>query len=229
MDFVYICRDGDNEELRYSIRSVVNSFPNSRIWVVGGMPEWYCGDHIPVKQDKNTYTNAISNLIAITESVDISDKFVLMNDDFFIINKIDRIEYFHNGMLLDKINRYKNLVGESGYITKLVKTFNRLQKLGIGNPIDYEVHVPFVMEKNKLRLILSKDNRFLHRSMYGNRFSVEGTQIEDVKVYARGGLVKKSFDYLNNNSNFLSTTDDSFDLIEPILKKRFSSKTKYEI
>lgn len=228
MDFVYICRDGNNEELRYSIRSVVNSFPNSRIWVVGGMPEWYSGNHIPINQDKNTHTNAFNNLKAITESIDISDKFVLMNDDFFIINKIDKIEYFYNGLLLDKINRYKDLIGESGYITKLIKTFNKLRKYKVDNPIDYELHVPFIMEKNKLKVILDKNEKLLYRSMYGNKFIVGGTQIEDVKVYANGGLVKKSFDYLNNNSDFLSTTDDSFKIVEPILKERFPNKTDYE-
>jgi hypothetical protein len=228
MDFVYICRTGSNEELRYSIRSVVNSFPNSRVWVVGGIPEWYCGDHIPVNQDKNTYTNVLNNLMAIADSLDISSKFVLMNDDFFIINKINKIEYFYNGLLLDKINRYKDLVGESGYITRLIKTYNRLKKLNVNSPIDYELHIPFVMEKDNLRLILNKDGKFLYRSMYGNRFNVKGTQIEDVKVYVSGGLVKKSFDYLNNDSDFLSTTEDSFDLVEPILKERFPNKSNYE-
>jgi hypothetical protein len=228
MDFVYICRNGDNQELRYSIRSVVNSFPDSRIWLVGGMPDWYCGDYITVNQDKNTYTNAFNNLKAISESLEISDSFVLMNDDFFIINKIDKIEYFYNGTLLDKITKYKELLGGSGYITKLIKTFNRLKKSNTASPIDYELHIPFPMEKDKLKTILNRDSGFLHRSIYGNKFNVGGSQIEDVKVYISGGLVKKSFDYINKKSDFLSTTDDSFILVEPMLKDLFPNKTKYE-
>ena len=38
MNFIYICRVGENEELRYSIRSVLNSFPEANIWVIGGKP-----------------------------------------------------------------------------------------------------------------------------------------------------------------------------------------------
>ena len=48
MDFVYICKEGVNEELKYSIRSVVESFPESNIWVVGGKPDWYTGNYIQV-------------------------------------------------------------------------------------------------------------------------------------------------------------------------------------
>jgi len=48
MDFVYICKDGVNEELKYSIRSVVESFPETNIWVVGGKPDWYTGRDISI-------------------------------------------------------------------------------------------------------------------------------------------------------------------------------------
>jgi hypothetical protein len=72
MDFVYICKDGINEELRYSIRSVVESFPDSNIWVVGGKPDWYVGNYIKVDQKLTKYKNALYNLKAITESEEIS-------------------------------------------------------------------------------------------------------------------------------------------------------------
>ena len=64
MDFVYICKSGDNEELRYSIRSVINSFPEAKVWLVGGKPNWYSGDFIEVDQRHHKYANAINNLQA---------------------------------------------------------------------------------------------------------------------------------------------------------------------
>jgi hypothetical protein len=84
MDFVYICKPGDNEELRYSIRSVLYSFPDANIWLVGGKPSWYSGNYIYVDQKHHKYANAINNLHAICDSNEISEEFVLMNDDFFI-------------------------------------------------------------------------------------------------------------------------------------------------
>jgi hypothetical protein len=81
MDFVYICKPGDNEELRYSIRSVLYSFPDARIYVVGGKPKWYSGNYIFVDQKHHKYANAINNLQAICDSNDILEEFLLMNDD----------------------------------------------------------------------------------------------------------------------------------------------------
>ena len=46
MDIVYNCRPGkQNEELRYSIRSVMENLPHDNLWVVGGKPEWYTGNY----------------------------------------------------------------------------------------------------------------------------------------------------------------------------------------
>ena len=120
MDFVYICRTGPNEELRYSIRSVMNSFPDAKIWVSGGKPDWYIGNYISIDQNGSKYANAIANINAICDSKEISDDFVLMNDDFFILKKIDSIKTFHSGLLIDKITRFKEVARSSAYINKLV-------------------------------------------------------------------------------------------------------------
>ena len=228
MDFVYICRSGNNEELRYSIRSVIDNFPNAKVWVVGGKPDWYIGNYIEVDQSLNQYTNAINNLKAICNSKEIKESFILMNDDFFIMEKIKKIKYFYGGLLEDKITEYKEMVKESSYIVKLSETNNRLKKYKIEKPIDYELHIPFPMEKNKLKVILEKDYRFLWRSIYGNIYSVGGSQIKDVKIYNSGGLIKKSFDYENNKTIFLSTTEESFLKIFEILKEKFPNASKYE-
>ncbi len=92
-DFVYICKDGANEELKYSIRSVVESFPEANIWLVGGKPEWYTGNYIEVEQKDSKYKNAVKNLQIICLSQEISESFILMNDDFYIIKKIKRARF----------------------------------------------------------------------------------------------------------------------------------------
>ena len=228
MDFVYLCKSGENEELRYSIRSVISSFPNAKIWLVGGKPDWYIGDYIQVAQDKTIYTNVVNNLKAVCESKEINNKFILMNDDFFIVNKIKKINYLNGGLLSDKILFYKEVTKDSSYITRLSDTHNRLKKYNIQDPLNYELHVPFPIEKDKLKKIMERDFRFLWRSVYGNKFSVGGKTIKDVKVYDGGGLMKKSFDYENNKTDFLSSTDTSFIKIKPMLEELFPDKTKYE-
>jgi hypothetical protein len=229
MDFVYICKDGNNEELRYSIRSVVESFPDSKIWVVGGKPTWYTGNYIEVSQNLSKYRNAIENLKALCNSEDISNRFVLMNDDFYIVKNIDSIKDYHGGPLLEKINLYQKLNSNSNYTRKLAATYKKIKSLGIENPLDYELHVPMVMEKEKLKQTLQNNYQFLWRSIYGNVSNVGGEQMEDVKVYVKGPLVLKSYNIKKDDHIYLSSADTSFDILfNNILKKQFNLKTKYE-
>jgi len=229
MDFVYICKDGINEELRYSIRSVVESFPDSNIWVVGGKPDWYIGNYIKVDQKLTKYKNAFYNLKSITESNEISESFVLMYDDFYIIKKIDSIDNYHGGSLLEKINLYQKINSNSGYTRKLLATYKKVLSLGIEDALDYELHVPMMMEKEKLKEVLKNQDQFLWRSVYGNLFNVGGKEMEDVKVYTKGPLVLKSYNLNRENHIYLSSADTSFDLIlDNILRSQFITKTKYE-
>lgn len=229
MDFVYICKEGYNEELKYSIRSVIESFPEASIWVVGGKPDWYTGKYIEVHQVHTKYKNAFENLKKICESEQISNSFILMNDDFYIIKKIENIDTYHGGYLLDKINLYQKINGNSNYTRKLAATYKKIISLGIENPLDYELHVPMIMEKDKLQEILKYKDQFLWRSMYGNIYNVGGIKMKDVKVYTKGPLVLKSYNLNIDQHQYLSSADSSFQIIwEKILKNQFKQKTKFE-
>jgi hypothetical protein len=228
MDLVYICRSGDNEELRYSIRSAVKNLNFDNLWVVGGKPDWYTGNYVEVIQNKSKYVNARNNLRAICNSTDISDSFILMNDDFYIINKVDNVPYMHGGLLLDKISRYEKLTGNTRYVLMLKKAFANLSRKEGRNVLDYELHVPMIMEKEKLLRIIDVPD--LWRSRYGNVFNVGGIKMDDVKIYSSGGLANKS-DKLNKlESDYLSSNDDSFEEIKKqILDFYFKNKTVYEL
>lgn len=227
MDYVYVCKDGENEELRYSIRSVVANSNVSSLWVVGGKPDWYTGNYIPVNKPGTKMDKVVNNLKAIIDSTEISEEFVLMNDDFFILDKIDSVPDLHGGSLMEKINLYLDIVPRSSYTRHLHKTYNWIKRRGVKEPLDYELHVPMKMTKTNLKKVI--DYPVLWRSAYGNLFDVGGIEIEDVKVYKRGPLLYKSFDYKSKLSTFLSSNDDAFDMLyEEILKDRFTSKTQFE-
>lgn len=227
MDLVYICGPGDNEELRYSIRSAVKNLKFDNLWVVGGRPNWYLGNYIEVAQNKSKYANARNNLRAICNSSKISNSFILMNDDFYITNKVDNVPYMHGGLLADKIKKYENLTGNTRYVLMLKRTLLSLSRRFKKDILDYELHVPMVMEKEKLLSIIDLPD--LWRSRYGNTFSVGGIEIEDVKIYSSGTLVKKSYDINNLKYSYLSSNDDSFETIKnKILNIDFVDKTIYE-
>ena len=227
MDLVYICGPGDNEELRYSIRSAVKNLKFDNLWVVGGKPNWYLGNYIEVAQNKSKYANARNNLRAICNCSKISDSFILMNDDFYIINKVDNVPYMHGGLLADKIKKYENLTGNTRYVLMLKRTLLSLSRRFKKDILDYELHVPMVMEKEKLLAIIDLPD--LWRSRYGNTFAVGGIEIDDVKVYSFGVLAKKSYNINNLKYNYLSSNNDSFEMIkDKILNIDFADKTVYE-
>ena len=128
MDAVYICRHGNNEELRYSLRSIENLKEVNNVWVIGGKPNWYVGNHIPV-QSSTKYTHAITNLHVLTRQKQISEEFILMNDDFFVIKPVDKLETYHEGLLLDKIIKYQKFNPNSKYTNWLKKTHLFLKQL----------------------------------------------------------------------------------------------------
>jgi hypothetical protein len=72
----------------------MNSFPEAKVWLVGGKPDWYSGNFIEVDQKHHKYANAINNLQALCNSEEISNNFILMNDDFFIIKPIKKLISF---------------------------------------------------------------------------------------------------------------------------------------
>jgi hypothetical protein len=224
MDCVYICRPGENEELRYSIRSIVKNLPYDHLWLAGYKPSWYTGNFFSVANTTTKYENIRLTLKTITENNKISDDFILMNDDFFVIKPVDNIETFHGGLLIDKINRYKELVGPNRYVSLLNKTYKFLINQGIENPLDYDIHTPMPMNKEKLSKII--DKRHFPRSLYGNIFNVGGSLITDVKVYPENSLLK------NNNyidCPYISTEDGSFEgLYNSLLSQMFVNKTEYE-
>jgi hypothetical protein len=228
MDLVYFCRNGENEELRYSIRSAVKNLTFDKLWVVGGKPDWYSGPYIEVPQKGRKYQNVQENAYAILNNSEISDPFILMNDDFYIIKTVDAVDNFNGGYLLDRAKLYDLLAPMSKYTEKLFETNDFLVKKGIANPLDFELHVPIVIHKTGFKKAFT--SRYLWRSLYGNLQHVPSVGMEeDVKVYVDGPLVPKSYSIDNLKYPYLSSDDGSFELLHKLLlKDMFPTPSIYE-
>lgn len=225
MDYVYICRPGDNEELRYSIRSVVKNTPCDSIWLIGGKPDWYKGNYVIVEDIGNKFENIQNCYKVISQIGAISDKFVLMNDDFFIMKPIGEMPIFHGGKLIDKIDRYTVDKGHNKYTRILLQAHKRLLKQGIKDPLDYDIHLPLVVEKAAIDYFI--DQSLAPRSIYGNLYNIGGQEINDVKVYSTKNMIDHSAN-ITNDMPFMSTEDGSFEKVFNMLDSIFKEKTKYE-
>lgn len=220
MDYVYICRPGENEELRYSIRSVHKNAPEGRVWLVGSKPDWYTGDFIKVSDRKNKFSNIHDCIIAAANSDDISESFVLMNDDFFILRKLNEVPVYHGGLLEDRVAEHTALFGPNYYANILGKTAKELKRRGIKQPLNYDLHVPITVTKSVMRQF--KNSYLSLRSMYGNVADVGGTLVKDVKVYSNKPVIH------NDDLEFISSEDSSFNSIKNDLEMLFPDPSPYE-
>lgn len=218
MDCVYICRSGPNEELKYSIRSAVQNLPIKNIWVVGNKPDWYCGNFIDVKDNDDKFNNIVTCYKAIITNNKISDDFILMNDDFFVLKPIKQIFHYYDGLLTDKIIDHISVSGNSKYARLLKEALKILKSKGINEPLNYDIHTPIIFNKNKLLPIINLS--LAPRSMYGNIYNIGGLNVKDVKIYKNTTNI--------NFDSFISTEDNSFKLIANELDLMFPNKTIYE-
>ena len=235
MHAVWVCRNGPNEELRYSIRSVVANMPHNDILVVGGKPDWYGGPFLPVetfigdRPSTNKYVNTKNNIQHIVDSAKVSDEFIFMNDDFYIMQPLDRLQYYHGGHFEDKLKTFKLYAPNSSYTKMLQRTQSVLDGLGFKDPLDYTLHIPVLYQKKKLAEVLPYDGST--RTLYGNIHRVGGTRMDDVKVHPRRPFphAPEPFDYMNNTEPFLSTADRMFPTVKKnLLGSVFTKPSKYE-
>ncbi len=226
MDLVYICRKGDNEELRYSIRSIEKNFPGQKIWVVGYKPNWYSGPFMSIPDTSTKFNNIRIALTEVCKNPDISEDFVFMNDDFFLIKPIDKFINYNGGLLSDKINRYRQIGPTNSYLILLKNTFKYLKKNGVREPLDYDIHVPMIF--NKTKLLEFSYLQFQPRSLYGNLLQIASETITDVKRYSPSSYMN-ILSYNKTEYPFISSDDKSFNqLKEELLGQMFPEPSSYE-
>jgi len=181
MDLVYIVKkDEKNDDLRYSLRSMARFYPDYKIWIVGYKPSWVQGvEYLPVEQKGSKWTNSIENIKAACNCKDISEDFILMNDDFFCIKPIFPIEVVAN-MTLGNLNNtiLKHKTRSSNWHKAFGQVRDLLKEIGIKEPYyDYEAHLPLQINKEKFLEVIElpqvkefmKKPKVLHkRTLYKN-------------------------------------------------------------
>jgi hypothetical protein len=185
MDLVYPWRGPDAEELRYSLRSARN-IGYDNVWVVGprrpkGLPGVL---HLAVSEGPRKFTNLPRAILAAAREPEVAETFVLMNDDFFVLeDHPDGLPTLHRGPTAEQ--RRTGPYGRGYEETERV-----LDALGVGSPLSYELHVPLVVNKAAMREALERGlpihrGGCLHtRTLYGNYAGIAGAHVEDVKLYS---------------------------------------------
>lgn len=229
VDLVVPVREERNAtQLRYALRSWAAHIPHRRVWLVGYRPPWAVDVwHIPTRQMGTKYQNTTAAVRAVCEHPDVTEEFVLMNDDFFVMQpQPDGVPVYHRGPVAE-VERYYAARGNGKYLRGLRETRALLAELGHPEPLSYELHVPLPATKSGMlhALDVGRHLDVLHkRTMYGVLNGIGGTRMEDVKILHRA---PRGY---GPDMPFLSTMPDSFahGHVGQFIRRAFPEPCAYE-
>lgn len=227
-DLVVPVRTGKaNPQLRYALRSWEAHLPHGRVWIVGYRPAWMRNvQHIPSSQHGTKYANTTAAVRAACSHPDVSQTFLLCNDDMFVMApQPDGMPVLHRGRVADLEEVYVRRTS-GRYLDGMRKTRDLLVSLGHNDPLSYELHVPMPVDKRGMLKALDVGRHLdaVHkRTLYGNLAGIGGDEIRDVKVLNRSPRFDKT-------SPFLSTLPDSFTngSVGTHIRRAFPSPSRYE-
>lgn len=223
-DIVYFVKESEsNEELRYSLRTLVN-FPHRKVWFYGGCPKGLHPDeHVKVLQDKeNKWKNVSTMLNMACSNPDITKNFWLFNDDFFIMNKVLHPVNYFSGDLYKRIVQLEDKHGGiTEYSAELRKMCEELEALGCTTK-NYAVHYPMLINREKALEVLNMTDCPMFRCIYGNYVNLRAMYTNDCKIIS----TTKEW----NGNDYLSTVDESFSKgkVGKQIRELFSEPCKYE-
>lgn len=225
MDIVYtVKQNGDNAELRYSLRTLKN-LPHDRVFIYGHIPSWVQNvEKRPmVQRGFNKWEKTADSLWRIANDKDLSEDFVLFNDDFFIMLPQTELPYYYDRTLEDRIDDFRRKNMLSSYTIRLQEAIEALRHAGKPT-INYELHLPMIVNKEKYKALWELYPRVgAKRSLYGNTYDIGGTQRPDCKIY-------ETYASPNLGIDFLSTTDGTFrdGKVGKVIREKFKEKSIYE-
>ena len=225
-DIVLYAKDGENEEMRYAIRTWCENLTFRHLYAVGGpYPQWFKPDkviHNPVhlsmmKQYHESLVKALSD-------DSLTDDVVIMMDDIFIIGRVGVwAKNYNRGTLVEQVQRSNK---ETEYNRLVLHTDQYLKRHGISSPLSFEEHAPFVCNRRQLLKVL-KDiewdcGKLLWRSIYGNLYGGETTFRSDIKYHNRN-------DRMTNVDKIISTNEQSWrGGIGATIQDWYPVRSKYE-
>lgn len=226
-DIVYILKDGKNEELRYSLRSIEKNFPHREVWFYGGKPQDITPDHfVHIFQEGNNKWEKVRNTLKLVcQNDDITEDFWLFNDDFFIMKPIAKPKNYYDGTLKDRIAKIEGVIfGQiSEYSKRLRHLVKTLEEAGFADPLNYAHHTPMLINRKKMLETLEKyPNEPMFRALYGNINQIGGEDMPDVKFYQK----RQPYPI----GSYASTADDSWNMekIGEIIRDTFKTKSRFE-
>lgn len=188
MDILYYIGSGShhgNRELMYSLRALEAHCKDvDNVWIVGNKPHFLNNNSVKylwVEDDGEWWQNAYRKTMAAIKA-GISEDFLLMNDDFYMLKDFTAAKYPHycrGDVKEDVITPYNEvIINTKRILAKLGKPFKH-----------YGVHCPMRINAEKYKQLAKfyedSNEPVSARCLYGNLFC-KGKEVKDCK----GNVIK---------------------------------------
>lgn len=212
MDVVYVLGNGsiaNNEELRYSIRSIYKNMIDLRnIYIIGEKVD-FLKDVIFVEckdTEERGWKNVYKKTLLACNIPELSEEFLFMNDDFFVLEPFDGSCW-----------PYYSLRGADG---------------GNCGSKSFQVHCPIKYNKEYFKALpidLNTKGNISIRSFYGNFCRVPAIPVTDSII--RTGDDFPEYDVQTIGRDFFSISDSDMlnEKFVQWLKEQYKNPSKYEI
>lgn len=216
MDAVYFYKKSSRGELEISVGLLKKFYKElGTVWVIGDTPPASIENevvHIEHSSQLNKYEDQMSKFAMIVRQQDISDNFLLMMDDIFLLSEYRPIIY--------RDARYPSLQSRAEsrpqdlYRESIENTIDSLAENGLPT-FNYELHVPIPFNKHKAIVmtnnLIGESANMQIRSLYYNFYPMDAINAVaryDVKDIRRSEI-----------SDILSTSDTKFRNYKSLLQR----------
>lgn len=155
-------RASGSDPLRWALRCLSQHLEHDRVFIVGDLPSWVEPTsvvHIPVVQDATKFVNIGRNIRAAAGS-EISDRFLWMNDDFFLLEDVEEVPlYCRHRSFREVVQGLHDEAGDANhraYCIGMRGQLEILERWGFTEPHCTDLHVPIPLERGLLLEVLDR-------------------------------------------------------------------------
>lgn len=224
----------DDNELRYALRSLEMHMPNiGNVYVIGHRPKWAnknlkCVNVVDTPGIENKERNIYAKILFACGLPEITDDFLFMNDDHYLLEKFDGEYYWEKSL----INTFENRTARDHYYYSLTNTYSALVKAG-RKTINYDIHCPIIYNKQDFILAMASYDwkiayGYVVKSLYANTLRIVGDHYPDLKINSR--MSCNDLDKLIQGRKFFSIGDEAVNVDLGIyLQYLYPNKSRFEL